>query len=629
MRVGFLAATLLACTGEPAAVTTSAPAPADAPVPPATGQAGEVRLDAYGDPLPVGATNRLGTSRLRHPSDVADLAWAEAGKLLVSAAADGGVRAWDGATGQRVVRLGEVVGTAVAASPSGDRVAVASPGVRVIDVATGGVSWSTPEPSRVGDIAFSPDGTLIAVGSGGALDVVRADTGASVLHLEDHRDRVLRVAWSPDGALLASADASGLVCVREASTGSLRSTVSLTPGAARADVLAFSPDGRLLVAGSDPVEVRDAGTGEFLRDLTGYGPARFGSWRDEVLTLVHGGPPATVVAWIPSSGRSTVAWRDVGADVPTVVAVSPDGQRMAMADATGRIALRAGKDGAHLDVRVGHDREVTAVAYAGPDVLWSAGDGGRVLRWDVPTGRATALSQVHSGGATSIALSADRSRILTGGWDGVVREWDTASLRLVRTLPAGAPASAGWRADGVPVTFSAERGLLVWLDTGPVTLAPARTGVLAIDPSGQVVTIPSASGTVVVDLSDGTVRNSLDALATPAANLQAAAFSPDGSQVAFASADSKTWVVSAAGGESARVLAGPAGLVGGVAWSPDGQRMVTTHSDRAWLWNVASGAPTSFLAGHDDFTTAVTWSLDGRTVATASADGTILLWDAP
>ena len=39
------------------------------------------------------------------------------------------------------------------------------------------------------------------------------------------------------------------------------------------------------------------------------------------------------------------------------------------------------------------------------------------------------------------AWSADGTRLLTGGWDGVAREWDTATLTLLRALPAGAPAT--------------------------------------------------------------------------------------------------------------------------------------------------------------------------------------------
>ena len=67
--------------------------------PSANGQ-GEPRTDLYGDPLPVGALGRLGTTRLRHGAFIRTVAFLPDGKTLASADGDGTVCLWDIATGK-------------------------------------------------------------------------------------------------------------------------------------------------------------------------------------------------------------------------------------------------------------------------------------------------------------------------------------------------------------------------------------------------------------------------------------------------------------------------------------------------------------------------------------------------
>src|SRR5207249_4465009 len=59
---------------------------------------GAARRDAYGEPLPPGATQRFGSIRWRH-DNVSDLAFSPEGRILVTAGG-GWLRSWDFATGR-------------------------------------------------------------------------------------------------------------------------------------------------------------------------------------------------------------------------------------------------------------------------------------------------------------------------------------------------------------------------------------------------------------------------------------------------------------------------------------------------------------------------------------------------
>jgi WD40 repeat protein len=101
--------------------------------------------------------------------------------------------------------------------------------------------------------AFAPDGSRVAVGcSGHRVLLYDTATGARAAELA-HGDDPFQVAFSPDGRLLATA-AGRIVRLWDGGTGD---AVARFPAFNRfARALAFSPDGRLLAAGSDDGHVR-------------------------------------------------------------------------------------------------------------------------------------------------------------------------------------------------------------------------------------------------------------------------------------------------------------------------------------------------------------------------------------
>ena len=82
-------------------------------------------------------------------------------------------------------------------------------------------------------------------------------------------------------------------------------------------------------------------------------------------------------------------------------------------------------------------------------------------------------------------------------------------------------------------------------------------------------------------------------------------------------------------GRELLTLKGHSGAIDSVAFSPDGQRIVTGSADHtAKVWDAASGRELLTLKGHSGHVLAVAFSPDGQRILTGSRDGTARVWEA-
>ena len=272
--------------------------------------------------------------------------------------------------------------------------------------------WGLPEGAKMrlgkeglsGNIAYSPDGTRLAVASAVGFGIRLYDTATyqEVALLTGHTAQVYSVAFSPDGRTLASASASGdhTILLWDVRTGEHKQT--LRGHTAQVESVAFSPDGRTLASASygyeGEVRLWDVRTGEHKQTLRGH------------------------TAQVES------------------VAFSPDGRTLASASYgyEGEVRLWDAHTGEHKQTLRGHTAQVESVAFS-PDgrTLASASWDNTVRLWDVLTGEHKQTLKGHTGWVESVAFSPDGRTLASASWDNTILLWDIADSPVDTSVPLG------------------------------------------------------------------------------------------------------------------------------------------------------------------------------------------------
>jgi WD40 repeat protein len=371
-----------------------------------------------------------------HTDAVRGIAFSPDSRRLTSASADRTVKVWDAATGKEELVLKGHTGPVqcVAFRPDGAQILSGSKdGTVRVWTASAQEARAFQAGGDVTSLAFSPDGRrLAAVGGDHSAQVWDAATGKGVLTLRGGSERILSVAFSPDGQRLATGSADRTLKVWDAARGQ---PIFTCTEAARVDQVVFSPDRRTLASGSGgwshngQVKLRDAASGEELRTFQVDGPVEYVhglAFSTDGRHLVAALDSQGVMAWNATTGEpvSRRFGRAQG------VAFAPDGRLLALAVADGLVRVVDFTTGREVLALKGHAAAVSSVAFS-PDGrrLASGSHDGTVKLWDMTDGRELLTLKGHADWVQCVAFSPEGTQLASGGRDGTVKVWDGTPIR--------------------------------------------------------------------------------------------------------------------------------------------------------------------------------------------------------
>jgi WD40 repeat protein len=576
-----------------------------------------------------------------HANRIMSVAFSPDGRSVVTADGDATIRQWSTETGNKTkaftYHYDTVSATAITADARVVGIATLDNAVRLHSSTSGRVVCRLPGFKQgVCSMTFSHDGRLLALGSfDGTIAIWRTVDRVRLQTFSGAGSWCEALAFSTDGQTLFASHQDGSKWIRDVTTGRVLTEFSRSSG--RILVASFSPNGRTLATGGydGRVLLWNRVNGKVTREM--------GRHRNRVIALAFSTDGQMLASG--SLDRSAIIWNVAsGGRIRSLeghrggtkcVAFAPNGRMLATGsdDRTTKIWDLAAKHTHQLGTG---RRLISSVCFA-PDGqrVVIAGENRHVVLWDIATGQP--LSGFNHD-ASALAFGQDGQMLLIADTNGSLTVNDILNRSEV-VLPRYT--KAVWALDLSPKSPEA----VIGRDAGMVNCVDTRTGhvtriiathlsdiaMLAFSPDGRWLAVSDTKGSgILVDYKTG---RSVLTCSRPGAQCCAFCFSPIRGEFAVGFSDGFIELWNTTSYKREWSAAGHVGRIDALAFSPDGNNLVTGSDDHmVRVWNLQLGRvgrEVWTLEGHADSISGLNFSPDGRSLISIDKRGMVIEWQGP
>jgi WD40 repeat protein len=206
--------------------------------------------------------------------------------------------------------------------------------------------------------------------------------------------------------------------------------------------------------------------------------------------------------------------------------------------------------------------------------------------------KAGARAGGHAGEVFACSFAPDGRLLLSAGWDGYLRLWETEKGEQVHE----------------------------------VRVAAKPLSACAVSPDGKRWLAASMDG--LLSQWDSQTHHKASVYMAHTRPISTITFTSDGALLATASWDRQLILRNPATDRDARTLAGHEDIVSGCRFTPDGKTLVSwSYDGTVRLWETTRARPMAAFRSHGDRVISGAVGPDGRWAATASRDLQLKLWD--